>query len=196
MSCEVLERATLVLNRNWQPIHVTTVIRALTMLWNETAKVVESVEYRLYDWHEWSELVPEAGDPYIRTSRNRMRIPEVICLSNYDRFPTKAVTFSRRNIAKRDHYTCQYCGVQPGFDEITVDHVVPRSRGGSSTWLNCVAACTSCNARKADRTPEQAGMHLRRRPVRPDWKPYDTIHGVRIPSWSHFVNDEAKIAFA
>src|SRR5207302_522589 len=162
---DVLERPTLVLNRNWQPIHVTTVVRALVMLWNDTAKVVEPEEYRLYDWEEWTRLTPPHDGPTLRSARLKLRVPEVVCLSRYDRLPSAAVTFSRRNVAKRDHYACQYCGAQPGGEAITIDHVVPRSQGGTSSWTNCVAACERCNARKADRTPEQAGLRLRRRPA-------------------------------
>ena len=96
--------------------------------------------------------------------------------------PSSAETFSRRNVAKRDHLTCQYCGSQPGGESITIDHVVPRSRGGFSSWTNCVAACVACNAEKADRTPDQAGMHLRKRPDRPEWKPLYATHGARLAS--------------
>ena len=80
----------------------------------------------------------------------------MITLTEYDRVPANAVTFSRRNIYKRDRYTCQYCGVQPGSEELTIDHVLPRSRGGTSTWENCVLACLECNKRKADRTPDRS----------------------------------------
>ena len=114
MTRNVLELPTLVLNRNWQPVHVTTVVRALVMLWNETAKAVEPDEYRLYDWADWSELEPADGRPCVRSARRSLRAPEVICLAHYDRLPGAAVTFSRRNVAKRDHHTCQYCGAQPG----------------------------------------------------------------------------------
>ena len=95
-------------------------------------------------------------------------MPEVIVLKTYDRLPTNSVTFSRRNIFKRDRFTCQFCGRQPGSEALTIDHVVPRSQGGTSTWENCVLACIDCNARKADRTPEQARMPLRHAPIRPD----------------------------
>jgi 5-methylcytosine-specific restriction endonuclease McrA len=103
--------------------------------------------------------------------------------------PKAAVTFSRRNVFKRDHWTCQYCGVQPGGDELTIDHVLPRSQGGVSAWDNCVLACIDCNKRKADRTPEQARMKLRKLPVRPAWKPMYTRDCVRIESWSNFVSE-------
>jgi 5-methylcytosine-specific restriction endonuclease McrA len=121
-------------------------------------------------------------------------------LRHYDRLPLAAVTFSRRNVAKRDHSTCQYCGAQPGADDLTIDHVVPRSQGGQSSWTNCVAACLDCNARKADRTPEQAGMRLRKVPSRPEWKPLYALHGhghaPRIESWKKFLMTESARALA
>lgn len=185
----VLQRPTLVLNRNWQPVNVATVARSLVMLWNESARVVDPVDYGLYDWADWSELAPREGEPFIQAVRQRVRVPEVVTLTGYDRLPTAAVTFSRRNIFKRDHFTCQFCGVQPGAEELTIDHVLPRSQGGTSTWDNCVLACVACNKRKADRTPAQAGMKLRKAPVRPAWKPLYAAHDVRIASWSKFVSE-------
>jgi 5-methylcytosine-specific restriction endonuclease McrA len=190
MATEVLNRATLVLNRNWQATHVTTVARALVMLWNESARVVEPDEYRTYGWEEWMALGPPPGAPCIRAAQARLRVPEVVCLTRYDRLPSSAVAFSRRNVAKRDHYTCQYCGAQPGRESITIDHVVPRSQGGVTCWTNCVAACVGCNARKADRTPEQAGMHLRHRPARPSWQPRYAMPEDRVASWSRFLARE------
>ena len=139
---------------------------------------------------------PRDGRPCVRSARPRLRVPEVICLAHYDRLPGAAVTFSRRNVAKRDHHTCQYCGAQPGAEAITIDHVVPRSQGGASSWTNCVAACVACNARKADRTPEQAGMKLRRRPVRPEWKPLYAAQGVRVESWARFLPHEPALLLA
>jgi 5-methylcytosine-specific restriction endonuclease McrA len=189
MVAKVLERPTLVLNRNWQPVNVATVARALVLLWNESARVVDPDDYRLYDWADWSALRPRHDELFIQAIRQRLRVPEVIVLAGYDRLPSAAVSFSRRNIFKRDHYTCQYCGDQPGSEELSIDHVVPRSQGGTSTWENCVLACVACNKRKADRTPQQAGMRLRRQPARPAWKPLYARHTVRIESWSKFVSE-------
>jgi 5-methylcytosine-specific restriction endonuclease McrA len=190
---EVLTRQTLVLNRNWQPVHVTTVVRALVLLWNESARVVEPEDFVLYSWEEWAALPAVDGSPCIRTGRARLRVPEVLALTHYDKVPRSVVAFSRRNVAKRDHHTCQYCGVQPGSDELTIDHIVPRSRGGPSNWTNCVAACVTCNARKADRTLEQAGFRLRKTPTRPEWKPFYAMHGHSgwQPSWTRFLPEEA-----
>ena len=186
---KVLQRPTRVLNRNGQPVSVATVARALVMLWNETARVVDPADFRLYTWADWSRLVPREGEPVVRGCSLRLRAPEVVALSDYDRLPVAAVTFSRRNIFKRDHFTCQYCGVQPGGEELSIDHVLPRSQGGTSTWTNCVLACVSCNKRKADRTPQQAGMKLRRQPVRPNWNPLYAVHNIRLASWSKFVSE-------
>jgi len=189
MQGAVLERPTLVLNRNWQPVNVATVARSLTMLWNESAHVVDPDDFRLYTWADWARLEPKEGEPFLRTVAFRMRVPEVLTLTRYDRPRESAVTFSRRNLFKRDHTTCQYCGVRPGGPELTIDHVIPRAQGGVSTWENCVLACVSCNTRKANRTPEEARMHLRKRPVRPTWKPLYASQGIRIESWSRFLSE-------
>jgi 5-methylcytosine-specific restriction endonuclease McrA len=186
---KILQRPTLVLNRNWQPVHVATVARALVMLWNESARVVDPSDYQTYTWENWSKLRPAEGERFIRAVGFRLRVPEVITLTDYDRLPAATVSFSRRNIFKRDHYTCQYCGQQPGMEELTLDHVIPRAQGGVSRWENCVLACLECNKRKADRTPEQAKMRLRRKPVQPGWNLQYAIHQQRIESWSKFVSE-------
>jgi 5-methylcytosine-specific restriction endonuclease McrA len=189
MVASILERPTLVLNRNWQPVHVATVARSLVLVWNDSARVVDPSDYQTYSWSDWARLAPADGEPFIRAVQLRLRVPEVVALVAYDRLPVAAVAFSRRNLFKRDHYTCQYCGVQPGSGELTIDHVVPRSRGGASSWENCVLACVSCNKRKADRTPPQAGMKLHKPPVRPKWKPHCPSQRPRIASWSKFISE-------
>lgn len=194
MSVDVLQRPALVLNRHWQPIHVTTVIRAVVMLWNGTARAVETDGFQPHDWETWATLEAPANGPALRTGRRRVRVPEVVCLERYERVPGVAVPFSRRNLARRDHYMCQYCGVQPGGDRITIDHVVPRSQGGPSNWTNCVVACVACNARKGNRTPEQAGMRLRARPVRPDWRPLLAGSAGVVPAWRPFLGEAAGLA--
>jgi len=155
MVAQVLQRPTLVLNRNWQPVNVASVARALVLVWNESAKVV----------------------------------PEVITLTRFSKLPTATVPFSRRNLFKRDRYTCQYCNKRPRQDELTIDHVVPRSHGGGSTWENCVLACIDCNHRKADRTPKQAHLTLKQEPLRPKWNPVYSRYETRYESWAKFISD-------
>lgn len=184
-----LTRPTLVLNRNWQPVGVATVARSLIQVYSGAARVVDPADYRQYTWEDWSQLRPAEGESFVQTLRSRLRVPEVVTLVHYDRVPASSVTFSRRNIFKRDRYTCQYCGAQPGSEELTIDHVLPRSRGGPSSWDNCVLACLTCNKRKADRTPAEAGVRLARQPVRPHWKPLYAEHSTRIASWSKFLNE-------
>jgi 5-methylcytosine-specific restriction endonuclease McrA len=189
MVAKTLERPALVLNRNWQPVNITTVARALVLVWNEAARVVDPADYQLYDWSDWSKLRPRDDERYVQAIQFRLRVPEVIALTQFDRIPTTSVAFSRRNLFKRDHYTCQYCGCQPGSEDLTIDHVLPRSQGGDSRWENCVLACMSCNKRKANRTPQQAHMKLRRSPVQPAWNPLYAAHELRIKSWSKFISE-------
>ncbi len=184
-----LLKPVLVLNRNWQPINVATVARALIMLWNDSAKIVDPLDYQLYDWSDWSRLVPDRDEPFIQSVRQRIRIPEVIALTKFDAMPTQTVTFSCRNVFKRDKMCCQYCGRQPGSKELTIDHVVPRAQGGLSTWTKCVLACIDCNSKKADRNPAQAHMKLRKEPVRPAWKPIYADRMNRGKSWSKFISE-------
>jgi 5-methylcytosine-specific restriction endonuclease McrA len=185
----VLQRPTLVLNRNWQPVGVATVSRSLVKVWNDSARIVDPADFQQYDWHDWSLVQPAEGEAFIQTQWLRLRVPEVVTLTKYDRLPTNVVAFSRRNVFKRDNFTCQYCGCRPGSEELTIDHVVPRSQKGMSSWKNCVLACVECNHRKANRTPERAAMPLKRNPVRPLWNPSYARHGVRLESWSKFVSD-------
>jgi 5-methylcytosine-specific restriction endonuclease McrA len=185
----VLTRPTLVLNRNWQPVGVASVARSLTLVAAHRARVVDPVDFQQYTWADWARLIPKNDELFIQSARFRLRVPEVITLAQYDRVPANAVTFSRRNIYKRDRYTCQYCGLQPGSEELTIDHVLPRSRGGTSTWQNCVLACLECNKRKANRTPVEARMTLRTVPVRPKWKPLYGRHATPIESWSKFLSE-------
>ena len=185
----MLTRPTLLLNRHWQPVGVAPVARSLTLVAAERARIVDPATFQQYMWEDWAELIPDDNEPFIQAVTFRLRVPEVLTLTEYDRVPRNAVTFSRRNLFKRDRYTCQYCGSQPGTEELTIDHVRPRAQGGTSTWENCVLACLGCNARKADRTPEQAHMPLRKAPVRPTWQPLYARHSLQIESWSKFLSE-------
>ena len=103
MVAKVLQRPTLVLNRNWQPVNVATVARALVLLWSESVRVVDPADFQLHTWDDWAKLRPRGGEDCIQAVRFKLRVPEVVVLSGYDRLPAAHVTFSRRNIFKRDH---------------------------------------------------------------------------------------------
>ena len=167
----MLSTSVLVLNRLYQPVHVTSVRRALILLYRGAAKAVDE-HYQTFDFESWAELSAAVHEESIGTSSKRLRVPRVILLQAYDHLPRARVRFSRLNIYARDRYTCQYCGRSPARVELNLDHVIPRSRGGVTSWENVVCSCVPCNLRKGGRTPEEARMHLRRLPTRPRWTPF------------------------
>lgn len=185
----VLSRATLVLNRSWQPVRIASAARCMIMLWNGTVKVVDPESFQVYDWHDWSKLTPRDGQATIRTVQSSLVVPEVVVLQEYDKIPVKMVTFSRRNLFRRDHYQCQYCGKKPKTTDLTIDHILPRSKGGTSTWENCVLACIRCNTRKGSKTLDEANLKLRRTPIRPTWTRLFAPPQNRVSSWSKFISE-------
>jgi 5-methylcytosine-specific restriction endonuclease McrA len=183
-----LGERTLVLNRSWLAITTTTVRRALSLLYQESAHAICPRTFETFDFHSWAGLRSENGDRYIRTVTSRLRVPEIIVLRIYDGLPKRTVAFSRRNLYRRDNYTCQYCGRRPGAADLTIDHVIPRSQGGRTTWENCVLACVECNKRKAHRCRTEAGMRLLRVPRAPQWSwDVELSLGHRRDCWASFL---------
>lgn len=119
--------------------------------------------------------VVEEYDAEVRSTSVIFKMPAVVRLVNMFRRPKQRVKYSKQNVFARDRWTCQYCGIKKEVAELTVDHVTPRSQGGITCWENVATACPECNARKADKTPQQAGMKLRRQPERPEWVPLMTL---------------------
>ncbi len=180
MAVNILEEFVMVINRNYLALHVTTVREAMKLLVKDSAKVIDE-NYSLYTFEQWMaksdqiSLNQEEMEKYAGVVRTPSRVivaPQAIHLSFAD---VKIegllkVKYSRRNIFNRDSNTCQYCGVQFSRSELTVDHVVPKSRGGRNSFTNIVAACIPCNSKKANKTPEEAGMQLLKSPFTPKWK--------------------------
>ena len=184
----------LVMNKGWSPIAVTTVRRGMSLVFREHARIVHHETFEMFSWERWldqrssplgdGEIVPSG---FIRTVSLKIELPQVITLSSYNGVPSRQIPFSRRTLFKRDGYQCQYCGVRPGTGALTIDHVMPRSRGGATDWLNCVVSCVRCNVRKGARTPDEAGLILHRHPFRPNWVE-DLLTGEDIPAaWEKFV---------
>ena len=191
----VLCDQVLVLNRLWQAVHVCSVRRALTLLFEGDAQVVFGSgdgDFRTLNFQQWRDL--SAADPdadsSVGTVSFRIRVPRVILLLGFDRFPKKEVKFTRHNLFERDRNTCQYCGKVFDRRDLNLDHVIPRDRGGPTTWENIVCSCIPCNTRKANRTPAEAHMHLVRKPKRPKWRPFVQVSfGASIhDSWRHFLD--------
>ncbi|MFP2932590.1 HNH endonuclease [Pyxidicoccus sp. 3LG] len=164
----MINSAVLVLNRYYQPVHVTSVKRAFSLLYQGVAKAIDA-QYRLYEFDDWAAL--SATQDCITTINRTIRVPRVLVLSAYDHLPRGRVRFSRLNIYARDNDTCQYCGKNMARSDLNLDHVMPRSQGGKTTWENVVCSCVPCNLKKGGRTPEQADMKLLKKPVRPRWTP-------------------------
>ncbi|ANM29200.1 hypothetical protein ABI59_05735 [Acidobacteria bacterium Mor1] len=162
--------AVLVLNRLYQAVQITDVKRAFRLFYAGRAKAVGD-DFITYDFENWCDLPPGAGDWIIRTPTRSIRIPRVIQLVYYDRLPHREVRFTRRNIFHRDRNRCQYCGKGFAQSELNLDHIMPISRGGGSSWVNVVCACIGCNSKKGNRTPEEAGMKLIREPRKPAGHP-------------------------
>lgn len=192
VAARVLKGSVLVLNKHWAPIQVTTVKEAIGLVAKGSAKIIDPADFSAVDlvtWHDVSKAKGKHEDSVIRSQYLALVPPEVIVLSTYEGQGEKSVVFSRKNLFKRDKYTCMYCGVQPGPEELTIDHVMPKSRGGKSTWENCVLACVECNKRKANRTPDEAGMKLRRQPKKPSWKTLAHVNPKeRKESWEQFLS--------
>jgi 5-methylcytosine-specific restriction endonuclease McrA len=183
----VLNAAVLVLNRSYLPIHVTTARRAFCMLYQGIARAVNE-RYETFDFDSWCELAA-VSEEAVGSVRGMVRVPRVILLQAFDRVPGRQVRFSRINVYTRDRDTCQYCGRVFSRTELNLDHVVPRSQGGRSTWRNIVCSCLECNRRKGGRTPEQALMRLIRTPEKPRWTPSAGLLGGRPghPAWHPFL---------
>lgn len=190
-----LSDPVLVLNRNWQVTAVSTVKGSLCSIFSGKARVVDK-DYALYNFASWADLEVDDDAPYVKLVKGKIKVPEIIILTTYDRLPTRSLTYSKYHVIKRDHAQCQYCGAHPGKDgitrdDMTIDHVIPKSRGGKTTWRNCVVACLDCNHAKADKTPAEAGMKLTRKPRKPKWSPRQVM--VRVgqkDSWEQFTPKE------
>jgi len=162
--------AVLVLNSLYQAVQVTGVRRAFRLFYAGRARAV-APDFSCHDFDNWCDLPPGADDRVVHTPTRAIRIPQVIQLVHYDRLPSREVRFTRRNIFYRDRNRCQYCGRVFAQRELNLDHVVPLSRGGGSSWANVVCACILCNTRKGNRTPDEASMRLIRMPRKPAGHP-------------------------
>ena len=162
----------LVLNSSYLPIQTTTVKKAIRLIYRGVA-IVE--KYSSVVW---------------RSVSSELVLPTVIRLVNFYKIPMRSHRLSKKNIFIRDSHTCQYCGGIGSERSLTIDHIIPKSRGGNSKWDNLVACCKKCNTKKADKTPEEANMHLLRKPTKAGLHTQTTIlrnKGAYYPEWHEFL---------
>jgi 5-methylcytosine-specific restriction endonuclease McrA len=168
-----MSKQVLVLNASYEPLSLVSVRRAVVLLLREKAELLEGTQQML------------------RSSNRLIPVPLVIRLVHYVRLPHRKVPSTRAAVMLRDAFTCQYCGEQPGRHYLTVDHVVPRCRGGKHNWENLVTACTRCNQKKGSLTPEEACMQLIRKPFEPSYVALVLLSNpVAAQRWEHMMGRE------
>ena len=187
----MIEGPCLVLNRSYLPVHITSIKRAICLVFKGLAQVVDQ-HYQTYDFQSWSELSQRTNSytDAIKLTNGNLKIPRVIMLTFYDKLPSREVRFNRVNIFARDKNTCQYCGNKFKRPDLNLDHVVPISQGGETSWFNVVCSCIPCNSKKGGRTPRQAHMKLLSKPKVP---PYSIFMNVSpqprlIEAWKTYMN--------
>lgn len=197
---------SLVLNKNWRPIGSSSFKKTMKAVYKGRALIVDPADYMTYDIDSWIgrgvELAEESTKVRLGLDVFIAR-PEVIVTTKYDRIPKMSVVFCRRNLWRRDAFRCQFCGKRPPQDEISIDHLLPKSRGGVSSFENCVLACMRCNKKKNNKTPKESGMRLIRTrfvneqlitepydmPSRPVWSPLYALRQKTYPaSWKKFLS--------
>lgn len=199
-----LDSRVLLLNAHYSALRIISVRRAFSLLFKRdrnyqpVAEVVnvENGQYVSYDFEDWTQVsalkkeFDREQHDWIRTVRFDLVIPRIVRVLTFHKLPKQEVKFNRRNVFARDHNTCQYCGKKFISSELSLDHVIPRSTGGTARWENIVCACVKCNVRKGGRTPQQAGIHLIRKPEKPRRNPAVsvTLSDRRYASWKAFLD--------
>lgn len=202
----VLNEFVLVLSKGWQPIDTITVRAAFGRLFSGNVFFMDEDDYSLHDVEAWLAL-PVTDERHLRTNHDKVRVPEVIVMRSGYSPDRNKLNFGRRNLLKRDRGTCQYCGEQPSNSKLTMDHVIPRSKGGPKSWQNCVLACLDCNGVKGDKSLAESGLKLIDRPelktlhpdqpnlwkkiYEPNWSPVYKVPSKSMKqSWRKFVHEK------
>jgi 5-methylcytosine-specific restriction endonuclease McrA len=185
----MLNSPVLVLNKFFFPVDTTSVKRAFLMLYLGAAKAVD-MNYEIFDFESWSEISSLKKSETIRTVSKTIKIPRVIIVLRYDKVHSKEVKFNRYNIFKRDRSVCQYCKKSFPKNELSIDHVVPKSLGGKTTWENVVCCCLTCNRRKGSNFLSETAMSLSTKPIKPSWELLSNIYlrTVKFEEWKPFLS--------
>lgn len=192
----MLNDYVLVLNKGWTPVAVARVKDAFVKLFNNSARIIDENTYETYNWDEWvdnfsfqiSDTSMDSEFKFILSPRLKIRVPEVVVLTNYSKFPERKMKLTRKNLLRRDNYHCQYTGAKLNYDNATIDHVLPKSKGGRTTWDNVVICEESVNTKKADKTLDESGLKLLNNPVQPKWNPlFSVSDSKKMESWKKFL---------
>jgi 5-methylcytosine-specific restriction endonuclease McrA len=187
-SMGVLNKSVLILNKNWIAIRVKNVRTAILLASRERACIVDPVDYSVYTWDEWVKLKAKEDDKYISSAKCNIKMPEVIVLTQYGKVPDYDVRLTKKNICIRDSYNCQYTGEKVDRKDADIDHIIPKSKGGTSSWDNLVYTSKKLNRKKADKSLEEAGLKLVKKPKKPKARSL-LLNSVRTmpDSWKKFI---------
>jgi hypothetical protein len=192
MKDSITKHSVLILNKHWIPINTTTPKHSFALMFSENAKglLVEDDKVVPLDWNDWVAINPSEIDRKIKTIRGYIKIPTVIVLNHYDKIPKQTIKFTQKSLWERYNFTCQYTGKKVTRTNGNIDHVIPKSQGGKTSWENCVIAHKEINALKADRTPEQAGLKLLKKPSAPRIMPVSFYirNKEEVKDWELFLN--------
>lgn len=196
----IIQYRILVLNKFWQPVNIIGMKRAFSLLLQDHALAIYTSDgsFRMMNSSTWLELSRiednQANDSFVQTVHLRILVPKVLLLRKYEKLPAQEVKFTRDNLFDRDDYRCQYCGQRFDSLNLNMDHVIPRDKGGKTSWENIVTSCIKCNSHKANRLPHQANMHLLRKPERPRWRPFlSSLIGQNYDTdWDYFINNRKR----
>jgi len=191
-SIRQLNSPVLVLNKAWVAIGTTSLRDAITDISRGAARGVCTESFMLYEWEEWvGSENPPVVTGFIRASGDKLiPAPDFVVLTRYDKLHKKTLYLGGKSLYIRDNYTCRYCKKKKRGKELSIDHVIPRSKGGANTWENCVTSCIDCNQKKADKTLKEAGLApLIPKPHRPNWSPVGHLSPKsHLPSWEKVLN--------
>ena len=185
----MLNSPVLVLNKFFFPVDTTSVKRAFLMLYIGAAKAVD-INYETFDFDSWSEISILKKSESITTVSKIIKIPRVIIILRYDKVPNKEVKFNRYNIFRRDRSECQYCRKPFPKNELTIDHVHPRSLGGKTIWENVVCCCITCNRKKGSNILSSTNMKLAVKPNKPSWELLSNLYlqTIKFDEWKPFLS--------
>ena len=192
MKSSIIKHSVLILNKYWIPINTTTPKHSFALMFSDNAKAILIEEDKVVplDWNDWVNVNPSEKDRKIKTVRGYIKIPSIIVLNYYDKIPRQTIKFTQKSLWERDNFTCQYTGKKVNKTNGNIDHIIPKAQGGKTSWENCVIAHKEINAIKADRTPEQAGLKLLKKPSAPKLMPVSFYirNKEDIEDWNLFLN--------
>lgn len=198
-------QSTLLLDSVFKPIKIISAKKAIELLYRNVVEVIEvnskefndEIYYETYGFKTWTEMSYlkheiETGNleiEFIKTSSSVIQVPKVLRLINNYIGKKHKVRLSRKNLFERDDYTCQYCGRRLAASQLSIDHVIPKSKGGKTHWTNVVAACHKCNTKKANKTLNEANLKLRKKPKTPKSSLAFKNNAKRVKDWDHFISN-------